>query len=119
MSAICPCRRSRAGQCCACSGSCPTESSSVSPCLTVTSWHVQNESVIDSPQIVWIGGDHMQVALPRADRNRDIDDIGVARPPAQQADSPGHRVLHAAHPGTPLPPHPPDPPPPPSPPPPP
>src|SRR5258707_14804951 len=93
MSAICPCRRSRAGQCCACSGSCPTESSSVSPCLTVTSRNVQDESVIDSPQIVWIGGDHMQVALPRADRNRDIDDIGVARPAPPPADTPGGGVV--------------------------
>jgi hypothetical protein len=42
------------------------ESSSVSPCLTVTSWHVQDEGVIDCSQIVWIGGDDMQVPLPRA-----------------------------------------------------
>ncbi len=63
------------------------------PCLTVTSWHVQDEGVIDCPQIVWIGGDDMQVPLPRAEGNRHIDDIGVARPAAQQADSPGGRVV--------------------------
>jgi hypothetical protein len=54
---------------------------------------VQDEGVIDCPQIVWIGGDDMQVPLPRAEGNRHIDDIGVARPAAQQADSPGGRVV--------------------------
>ena len=35
----------------------------------------------------------MQVPLPRAKGNRDIDDICVARPAAQQADSAGDRVV--------------------------
>lgn len=42
------------------------------------SWHMQDEGVIDCPQILWIGGDDMETALPCADRNRDIDHIGVA-----------------------------------------
>jgi len=69
LSAICPCGRMQAGQCCACSGSCPTESSAVSPCPTVHSWHMQDEAVIDCTQILWIGGDDMQVPLPRAEGN--------------------------------------------------
>ena len=35
----------------------------------------------------------MQVPLPRAEGNRDIDHIRVARPAAQQADSAGDRVV--------------------------
>ena len=57
------------------------------------SWHVQDEGIIDCMQILWIGGDDMQVPLPRAEGNRDIDYIGVARPAAQQADSAGDRVV--------------------------
>jgi hypothetical protein len=41
------------------------------------SWHMQDEGVIDCPQILRIGRDDMQIALPCADRNRDIDDIGM------------------------------------------
>jgi hypothetical protein len=51
------------------SGSCPTESSAVSTCPPVPSWHVQDEGVIDCTQILWIGGDDMQVPLPRAEGN--------------------------------------------------
>lgn len=54
---------------------------------------MQDEGVIDCPQIVWIGGDDMQVALPRAEGNRDIDDIGVTGSAAQQADGTGGRVV--------------------------
>jgi hypothetical protein len=54
---------------------------------------VQDEGVIDCTQIPWIGGDDMQVPLPRAEGNRDIDHIRVARPAAQQADSAGDRVV--------------------------
>jgi acetoin utilization deacetylase AcuC-like enzyme len=54
---------------------------------------VQDEGVIDCPQIVWIGGDDMQVVLPRAEGNRDIDDIGVTGSAAQQADGAGGRVV--------------------------
>src|SRR5712691_2586824 len=49
-------------------------------CPTVPSWRVQDEGVIDCMQILRIGGDDMQVPLPRAEGNRDIDHIGVARP---------------------------------------
>jgi hypothetical protein len=38
---------------------------------------VQDEGIIDSPQILRIRRDDMQVALPGADRNRDVHDIGV------------------------------------------
>lgn len=48
---------------------------------------------VEYTQILWIGGDDMQVPLPRAEGNRDIDHIGVARPAAQQADSAGDRVV--------------------------
>ncbi len=54
---------------------------------------MQDEGVIDCPQILWIGRDDMQIALPCADRNRDIDDIGMARPAAQQANRAGCRVV--------------------------
>lgn len=39
---------------------------------------MQDQGVIDCTQILWIGGDDMQVPLPRAERDRDIDHIGVA-----------------------------------------
>src|ERR1017187_8319466 len=81
------------GQRYACSGSCSTESSAVSPCPTVPSWHVQDKSVIDRTEIVRIGGDDMQVPLPRAEGNRYIDHIGVTRPAAHQADGTGDRVI--------------------------
>lgn len=42
------------------------------------SWHMQDEGVIDCPQILRIGRDDMQIALACADRNRHIDDIGMA-----------------------------------------
>lgn len=42
------------------------------------SWHMQDDSVIDCPQILRIGRDDTQTALPCADRNRDIDDISMA-----------------------------------------
>jgi len=35
----------------------------------------------------------MQVPLPRAEGNRDIDHIGVARPATQEADRAGDRVV--------------------------
>lgn len=70
-----------------------TEFSAVSMCPTVASWRVQDEGVIDGTQIIWIGGDDMQVPLPRTQSNRDIDHIGVTRPAAQQADSAGDRVV--------------------------
>ena len=57
------------------------------------SWHVQNEGVIDCTKIVRIGGDDVQVPLPRAEGNRDIDHIGVARPATQEADRAGDRVV--------------------------
>ena len=67
----------------------------VRPSLTVTSRHVQYEGGINRPQIVWIGGDDMQVPLPRAERNRDIDHIGMARLAEEQADSPRGRGASA------------------------
>ena len=54
---------------------------------------MQDEGVIDCSQILWIGGNDMQVPLPRAEDNRDIDHIGVTGPAAQQADSAGGRVV--------------------------
>jgi len=54
---------------------------------------MQDEGIIDCPQIVWIGGDDMQVALLRAEGNRDIDHIGVTGSAAQQADGAGDRVF--------------------------
>jgi len=54
---------------------------------------VQDEGIINGTKILRIGGDHMQVPVPRAERDRDIDHIGVARPAAQQADSAGDRVV--------------------------
>jgi hypothetical protein len=41
------------------------------------SWHVQDKSLINGSQIVWIGRDHVQVALPCADSNRNVDDVSV------------------------------------------
>jgi hypothetical protein len=58
---------------------------------------VQDEGVIDCTQIPWIGGDDVQVPLSRAESNRDIDHIGMARPAAQQADSAGDRVVQGDH----------------------
>jgi hypothetical protein len=54
---------------------------------------LQDEGVIDCTQILWIGGDDTQVPLPRAEGNRDIDHISVARPAAQQANSAGDRIV--------------------------
>jgi hypothetical protein len=48
---------------------------------------VENEGVVDSPQILRVGSNDMQIPLPRAQGNRHIHHIGVARPAAQQADS--------------------------------
>ena len=44
----------------------------------VPSWRVQDEGVIDRPQIPRVRGDDVQVPLSRAEGNRDIDHIGVA-----------------------------------------
>jgi len=54
----------------------------MSPSRTVPSWHVQDQGVIDCTQILWVRSYDMPVPLPRAEGNRDIDDIGVARPAA-------------------------------------
>ena len=54
---------------------------------------MQDEGAIDCPQIVWIGGNDMQVPLPRAEGNRDIDDISVTGSAAQQADGASGRVI--------------------------
>ena len=48
---------------------------------------MEDERVVDSPQILRVGGNDMQIPLPRAEGNRHIDHIGVAQPAAQQADS--------------------------------
>ena len=39
---------------------------------------MQDEGVIDCPQILWIGCDDIQIALSCTDGNRDIDDICMA-----------------------------------------
>jgi hypothetical protein len=65
----------------------------VSPCPTAPSRHVQYEGIINCTKILRIGGDDMQVPLPRAEGNRHIDHIGVARPAAQQAHSPGDGIV--------------------------
>jgi hypothetical protein len=71
----------------------PAESNPVTPYPSGNSWHVQYECAINRTEISWIGGDNAQVPLPRAQGNRDIDHIGVARPAAEQADSAGDRVV--------------------------
>jgi hypothetical protein len=38
---------------------------------------MQDEGIIDCPQIFRVGRDHMQVALAGANRNRDVNRIGV------------------------------------------
>lgn len=59
----------------------------------MNSWDMQDEGPIDGPQILWVRGDNVQVPLPGAERDRHIDDIGVTRPTAQQADCTGDRVV--------------------------
>lgn len=54
---------------------------------------MQDEGVIDCTQILWIGRDDVPIALPCADRNRDIDDIDMARPAAQQANRAGCQII--------------------------
>jgi hypothetical protein len=54
---------------------------------------MKDEGFIDDPQILRIGRDDVPVALPCTDRNRDIDDIGVARPATEQTDGAGYRVV--------------------------
>jgi hypothetical protein len=46
---------------------------------------MQDEGAVNSPQILWIRRDDMQIAFSCADSNRDIDNIGVARPAAEEA----------------------------------
>jgi hypothetical protein len=38
---------------------------------------MQDESLINRLQIVWIGRDHVQIALPCADGNRNVDNVSV------------------------------------------
>jgi hypothetical protein len=54
---------------------------------------VEDERVIDGTQLLRIEGNDVQLPLPREQRNRDIDRVGVIRPAAQQADSAGDRVI--------------------------
>jgi hypothetical protein len=54
---------------------------------------MQDKGLIDCTQICWVRGDDMAVPLPGTKGNRDVDNVGMARPAAQQADSAGDRVI--------------------------
>jgi hypothetical protein len=40
--------------------------------------HVQDEGLIERPQVLRVAGNDMKVALPRAEGNRHVNHIGVA-----------------------------------------